>query len=822
MRGKKWFILLPSLVIILLASSIGVTRGSFIDLGSSTGNTFQAWASTQWVQTTQADFQAGVLSNVDTSSSPGDVKLASSSNWYNTSWAYRKQITFTSDSAKIPSTQSYFPVLIELSDSDLAADAQDDGDDILFTSSDGTTQLDHEIEEFDGSTGELVAWVEVPSLSTGTMLHMYYGNATCGSQQNPTGVWDSNFKGVWHLKETTGGTDAIRDSTSNDNDGTDYPRWKYRRPITLSPATPEADYQVKVELTTSNFDYSKAETNGQDIRFYDTSGNSLNYWIEKWDVGGTSTIWVKVATSGTSIIYIYYGNPSANSESDRDATFVFFETFPNADPAWNGSADTAQDEAGWVTIQDTTTPDTNDVQVSDEDQGDPSPSAGTHLTFEDCDVGWGLPIAQDLAYVPIDLSGYTGVTINYYWQSDDVDLGEGMRVHYSTDSTNGVDGTWNLIAEYVNPTDNTWYKETYNLPQSACVTNFKLRFSSKSSSGFEHMYVDDVHIRKYASPEPSSTVGSEEITGPTLGITGKIDNAIGFDGVDDYVQTTSSESKTSTHFTWECWFKADTTTGAHHLLWEGEGSQNGWGCGASGCHEAQINVGAYDTDNIVGGFYGTNEDAAEPNVIRIDTAFSDTTNWHHVAFVVTNAGSSPSGELFLDGVSQGTDTGDQTGRANWDTNFRIGRPGADQRYFDGTLDEVRISDIARSADWIKTCYNNQNSPSTFYSVEGEESFYVSPGTIASQVLDTGVAGATWDALFWDETLQSNTDITFEVRASDTSFAKGDASPTWTAVGGISPVTSGLPSGRYMQWRATLTTSDTSKTPTLHEVRVYHY
>jgi len=100
--------------------------------------------------------------------------------------------------------------------------------------------------------------------------------------------------------------------------------------------------------------------------------------------------------------------------------------------------------------------------------------------------------------------------------------------------------------------------------------------------------------------------------------------------------------------------------------------------------------------------------------------------------------------------------------------------------------------------------------------------FQSPGTIASQVLDTGVAGARWDALFWDETLQSNTDITFEVRASDTAFLKDAATPSWTSVGGTSPVTSGLPSGRYMQWLATLTTSDTLQTPTLHEVRVYHY
>jgi hypothetical protein len=100
--------------------------------------------------------------------------------------------------------------------------------------------------------------------------------------------------------------------------------------------------------------------------------------------------------------------------------------------------------------------------------------------------------------------------------------------------------------------------------------------------------------------------------------------------------------------------------------------------------------------------------------------------------------------------------------------------------------------------------------------------YYSSGTIASQVLDTGNSGARWDGLFWDETLLSNTDITFEVRASDVSFAKGDATPDWISIGGSSPVLSGLPSGRYKQWRATLTTSDSSKTPALHEVRVYYY
>jgi len=99
--------------------------------------------------------------------------------------------------------------------------------------------------------------------------------------------------------------------------------------------------------------------------------------------------------------------------------------------------------------------------------------------------------------------------------------------------------------------------------------------------------------------------------------------------------------------------------------------------------------------------------------------------------------------------------------------------------------------------------------------------YYASGTIASQVFNTTISGDVWDALCWDMTTPANTNITFEVRASNTLFTKDVASPSWTAVGGSSPVISGLSSGQYKQWRATLTTSDSSITPTLHEVRTYY-
>jgi MSHA biogenesis protein MshQ len=38
----------------------------------------------------------------------------------------------------------------------------------------------------------------------------------------------------------------------------------------------------------------------------------------------------------------------------------------------------------------------------------------------------------------------------------------------------------------------------------------------------------------------------------------------------------------------------------------------------------------------------------------------------------------------------------------------------------GVLDEVRLSNVARSADWIATGYANQSQPSAFYSVGVEQ------------------------------------------------------------------------------------------------------
>ncbi len=102
------------------------------------------------------------------------------------------------------------------------------------------------------------------------------------------------------------------------NRGVNVWGWHYQKPITIdySGTTTLTEYQVLVTITPSNFDYSRAQPDGSDIRFLSSQGEPLDYWIHNWDTSGTSRIWVKVPTippSSVTTITLLYGNPRAPS-----------------------------------------------------------------------------------------------------------------------------------------------------------------------------------------------------------------------------------------------------------------------------------------------------------------------------------------------------------------------------------------------------------------------------------------------------------------------------------------------------------------------------
>jgi len=142
--------------------------------------------------------------------------------WYDTNYLRKKALTVDHTKVSGGSDLSSFPVLISRTDTDLKVSGSgglvqnSSGFDIIFTDSTESTKLDHEIEKYVSTTGEIEMWVRIPTLSASsdTIIYMYFNNSSIStSQENVTGVWDTNYKAVWHLKESTGSNAS--DSTSS-------------------------------------------------------------------------------------------------------------------------------------------------------------------------------------------------------------------------------------------------------------------------------------------------------------------------------------------------------------------------------------------------------------------------------------------------------------------------------------------------------------------------------------------------------------------------------------------------------------------------------
>jgi len=99
--------------------------------------------------------------------------------------------------------------------------------------------------------------------------------------------------------------------------------WKYVREIQINNGSVGLqDYVLRLELDSGNFDFSKPKPDGSDIRFTDSdSVTLLDYYIEDYDYDNQkATIYVKVPSipaNQTKLIYIYYGNINATSQSDE-------------------------------------------------------------------------------------------------------------------------------------------------------------------------------------------------------------------------------------------------------------------------------------------------------------------------------------------------------------------------------------------------------------------------------------------------------------------------------------------------------------------------
>jgi hypothetical protein len=109
-------------------------------------------------------------------------------------------------------------------------------------------------------------------------------------------------------------------------------------------------------------------------------------------------------------------------------------------------------------------------------------------------------------------------------------------------------------------------------------------------------------------------------------------------------------------------------------------------------------------------------------------------------FVAMNYSSSPTqtAYLFLNGAVQDSQAGlSISPDGNPVLLGAEGKDAAPAQFFNGILDELRISNVARDSNWIRTEYNNYNTPNSFYTLGPQESNSCGPAWVQTTATYTG-------------------------------------------------------------------------------------
>jgi hypothetical protein len=216
-------------------------------------------------------------------------------------FTYNKKMTLTTSAAgaNIASSLTDFPVCVAINPTSWPTAAEHeaffgnhntDGKRVQFFASDQTTNLAYEVESYVNTSGSEAAiyWVKVPTVTGNSTTDVYvgYGNdPNAADQSAATGVWDSSYRGVWHLGGNSWGTSPeAKDSTANayhaTNTGTTDAAGLVGRGRKFSGTS---------QYITLPSDFPKTDTVATIEFMLDTKPtNKVCYW---WDRSHASDIW---------------------------------------------------------------------------------------------------------------------------------------------------------------------------------------------------------------------------------------------------------------------------------------------------------------------------------------------------------------------------------------------------------------------------------------------------------------------------------------------------------------------------------------------------
>ena len=303
----------------------------------------------------------------------------------------------------------------------------------------------------------------------------------------------------------------------------------YKKPITIDNTQNSntlTDYQVLVNLDTQSLiSQGKMRSDCRNIRFIDSDDSTLlNYWIESGCNSANTKIWVKVPfipAGSTKTIYVYYGNPNATSLSNGDATFDFFDDFLGTSldtSKWqvvNSGSGSYSLSNGEITIASGgdwwDTSDTS-LYIISKASFPYNYIAETKVTGNSYNLHqriFGLRASSATnSRMFVFLVDYDASHITHVYRDSD-----GAYANWYGENTGVLRPSFPFILKFVRVGDTVYGYVNNNLANSRTVANWGLNYVALTDTHVttETNKFDWIRVRKYASPEPSTSVGNEEV-----------------------------------------------------------------------------------------------------------------------------------------------------------------------------------------------------------------------------------------------------------------------------------------------------------------------
>ncbi|MBN1643533.1 MAG: hypothetical protein JW856_01745 [Dehalococcoidales bacterium] len=741
---SKWFILPVILVTMIVALITGMTLSSFSDTETSTGNTATGWASSQWTQTSQSDFNSGVLNGVDTTTSSGNVVLpltltsyppsGNTGYWTNPGNAYSSNNQYT----------TFAPIISQATNNP--------------SSNTGTAWTNPANAYTDGS-GYASITSGTPS---GSNSWGDYGFSLTGNDITQVRVrYDAWSAG--------GSATTSKNPTANTNGTAPWtnPANAYASDGSYATAGPSNTVTTNAPTANSGAWTSPANAYADDTNYASdgTNNHTHIYSAYGFSVSGT------VTSVRVNVLGYCSGNDDIKLELSANGGSSWLATSSTVNLGTGSPADNWIDCTGWTTW---TSANINSNQIQARVTHVKSGGADTvYLDYLPIEVTTSIFTNKDQIYTtfgitdPATSSPITKVEIGYEafatatQQLDFYTSANGgsswSSVHTSGNLATSDPGSYTYIDVTA---DQTWTWALLN------DTNFQLKVITRLLSGAPTFNLDALVVRvtytefgdeirvdvswnnggNWSSTQNTVLTSSEtttwyDVTSATTWTPANLANGQLLVRALAYRNGTVAEEVRLDWLTVEVNYTTDSSTFYH--------TYSTYGIDLTGYLISKVEVGveAY---------------AASSEEIQVEVTWNGGTDWSPSMHTSGALGSSDPGSVsWIDCTADTTWTPTTLN----DTNFKA------RIWYYGSGGQI-------SLDYLPV----------------RISYRTASGTIASAVFDTGINGLSWDALFWDNTLPSGTGITFEVRSSDTLFAKDALSPSWTSVGSVTSSTATATNG----------------------------